>query len=603
MPNKTPVLNNSVSSDSLQSTSQGSQSQATRPMSQSAANANANTSTISSKSQEQTSAPPALQQHNSSNSTSTIASTPAAPTATAATSSTGIPSKRPSISKSFSQGHAASVAATRSNIRPTPLPPNHNLINLQHLSGSASQQRQYVLLRSDKKEKKDKKDKKDGVNKGNVQSPTLSPQQSPSNSIPNTPNVAAVTGLGAVSTTTGLSSISGTLSAGASPALIPGKPKPFLKKMPSSRYIFSVDDDEGEIENDLNREYLEGYNDAIRHRFKKNLSVSQSGDYFPPTDATSTSNSRNITTHELEHQISQNLSLADRDLNLLRVRSGEHEGIDYEDDQDNGSTVREVVPDDNGEEDYRDDESVSSLESFTLRERQDAINETHPFGIRIWKPAIYKKNRSVEIEAENDIHSSPHTARRVTGSVWFFNLLWSLTFGLFLLGLCYVLGAVTSIIAVFANPRKNESLKYAKLFFKLGHYFFFPFGKIVLLKTEKHYISEDANVGSSLNEFRRWRAQESSKLFFSAPQNRQNNSETTPLTSDSQSESANYTNGDAGNNNPTTGSSNNNVANPDDDDDEDESGYDDEVNITKHRFFGRGQWNIGRVKSSFSFVV
>ncbi|GME68373.1 unnamed protein product [Ambrosiozyma monospora] len=286
-------------------------------------------------------------------------------------------------------------------------------------------------------DKKDKKDKKDGVNKGNVQSPTLSPQLSPSNSIPNTPNVAAVTGLGAVSTTTGLSSISGTLGAGAS--LAPGKPKPFLKKMPSSKYIFSVDDDEGEIEEDLNREYLEGYNDAIRHRFKKNLSISQSGDYFPLIDAgTSTSNSRNITTHELEHQISQNLSLADRDLNLLRVRSGEHDGIDYEDDQDNGSTVREIVPDDNGVEEYRDDESVSSLESFTLRERQDAINETHPFGIRIWKPAIYKKNRSVEIEAENDIHSSPHTARQVTGSVWFFNLLWSVTFGLFLLAVFQV---------------------------------------------------------------------------------------------------------------------------------------------------------------------
>ncbi|GMG56567.1 unnamed protein product [Ambrosiozyma monospora] len=73
----------------------------------------------------------------------------------------------------------------------------------------------------------------------------------------------------------------------------------------------------------------------------------------------------------------------------------------------------------------------------------------------------------------------------------------------------------------------------------------------------------------------------------------QNNSETTPLTSDSQSQGANYTTGDSANNNSNTGNSNSNFSNADDA--EDESCYDEEENITKHRFFGRGQWNVGRV--------
>ncbi|KAG9721797.1 hypothetical protein KCU75_g21694, partial [Aureobasidium melanogenum] len=64
--------------------------------------------------------------------------------------------------------------------------------------------------------------------------------------------------------------------------------------------------------------------------------------------------------------------------------------------------------DDNDDDDVGDDDAdLSDAESFTLKDRQEAINETHPFGIRIWKPALYKKSRSVQVTAEGDIHQTP----------------------------------------------------------------------------------------------------------------------------------------------------------------------------------------------------
>jgi len=100
----------------------------------------------------------------------------------------------------------------------------------------------------------------------------------------------------------------------------------------------------------------------------------------------------------------------------------------------------EVGPDEEVEE---DDGDVSDAESFTLKDRQEAINETHPFGIRIWKPALYKKNRSVQKTAEGDIHSAP--GGRVNKWLVFFNLVWTICFGWWL-GLIAFTGAVVCFI-------------------------------------------------------------------------------------------------------------------------------------------------------------
>ncbi|CAI7305641.1 BEM_collapsed_G0045600.mRNA.1.CDS.1 [Saccharomyces cerevisiae] len=123
------------------------------------------------------------------------------------------------------------------------------------------------------------------------------------------------------------------------------------------------------------------------------------------------------------------------------------------------SSIRELPHDDNDDEDANDDSrfiihdshghdllideincqspshlenndqasNASSTESFTLRERQDAINETHPFGIRIWKPALYKKHRSVQRTAAQDIHETQ--LKTITWEVTCSNVLWFILFG------------------------------------------------------------------------------------------------------------------------------------------------------------------------------
>ncbi|KAA8615955.1 hypothetical protein PtrV1_11351 [Pyrenophora tritici-repentis] len=136
-----------------------------------------------------------------------------------------------------------------------------------------------------------------------------------------------------------------------------------------------------------------------------------------------------------------------------------------------GSSSEETVQaeDDSGGGD--DDDDLSDAESFTLRDRQDAINVTHPFGIRIWKPALYKKGRSVQRNAEEDIHSSP---------------------GLY------------------------SCKEYSHLLFHLAGYLFYPFGKYVKLLQDEAYIEEDEGEGRSISEYEQWQSGdiEEGRLFF-----------------------------------------------------------------------------------------
>ncbi|RMZ76061.1 hypothetical protein DV737_g5009, partial [Chaetothyriales sp. CBS 132003] len=117
------------------------------------------------------------------------------------------------------------------------------------------------------------------------------------------------------------------------------------------------------------------------------------------------------------------------------------------------------------------DGALSDAESFTLKDRQLAINETHPFGIRIWKPALYKKNRSVEQGAEEDIHSGP--AQIVSPWLWGFNCFWTLLFGWWL-ALASAVGALVCHVFGFAPSARA----YGRVFWGLAGYLFWPFGNI-----------------------------------------------------------------------------------------------------------------------------
>lgn len=234
------------------------------------------------------------------------------------------------------------------------------------------------------------------------------------------------------------------------------------------------------------------------------------------------------------------------------------EGDDNDDDDDDDDG------DDNDEDD--DDEVTSDAESFTLKDRQQAINETHPFGIRIWKPALYKKSRSVEKTAEGDIHSSP--GGQVSPILFLTNLLWLLCFGWWL-GLAALLGA----LACFAVAYSPSAVAYGRVFIGLSWYLVYPFGSFVQLETDEHYAEEDEGEGRSISEYEQWQNGdiEHGGLFF-GPHSARSLVGRRRNSVDSASEQESLLG-------------------------RQQRGHHPDVSLshTKRRLFGRGEWTLGRV--------
>jgi Ca2+:H+ antiporter len=212
-----------------------------------------------------------------------------------------------------------------------------------------------------------------------------------------------------------------------------------------------------------------------------------------------------------------------RPSNLARADSGGYDadeldlpepGLNFEDDfsslRQTGHNSELGSEDDEGGDDLEDDEGAASdAESFTLKDRQQAINETHPFGIRIWKPALYKKSRSVEKTAEGDIHSSP--GGYVSPMLFLVNLLWSLFFGWWL-----ALFALLAAVACFFFAYSSSAVAYGRVFAGLSRYLLYPFGSFVLLETDENYAEEDEGEGRSISEYEQWQNGdlEHGRLFF-----------------------------------------------------------------------------------------
>ncbi|RAH43020.1 calcium/hydrogen antiporter [Aspergillus brunneoviolaceus CBS 621.78] len=214
-----------------------------------------------------------------------------------------------------------------------------------------------------------------------------------------------------------------------------------------------------------------------------------------------------------------------------------------------------------------EDEAASSdAESFTLKDRQQAINETHPFGIRLWKPALYKKSRSVEKTAEGDIHSSP--GGRVSTLLFFVNLLWTLFFGWWL-----ALAALTGAIACFIFAYSPSAVEYGRVFSGLSWYLIYPFGSFVRLDTDENYAEEDEGEGRSISEYEQWQNGdlEHGRLFFGPRRDRS-----------------------------LVGRRRNSVDSASEQDSllgRTQRGHSRESPLTqpKRRLFGRGEWTLGRV--------
>lgn len=216
-----------------------------------------------------------------------------------------------------------------------------------------------------------------------------------------------------------------------------------------------------------------------------------------------------------------------------------------------------------------DDGDLSDAESFTLKDRQQAINETHPFGIRLWKPALYKKDRSVQKGAETDIHSSP--GGRVNNWLLLFNVMWTILFGWWMALIAFS-GAVVCFIFA-AAPSGRE---YGRVLWGLAGYMFYPFGQFIRLEQQEAYIDEDQGEGRSISEYEQWQSGdlEYGRLFFGPDRGRSIIGRSRRSIDSEPSETDSLLGRGRG------------------DHDEDS---DTDVRRIKRRLFGRGQWNIGRV--------
>ncbi|CAE6477990.1 unnamed protein product [Rhizoctonia solani] len=152
-----------------------------------------------------------------------------------------------------------------------------------------------------------------------------------------------------------------------------------------------------------------------------------------------------------------------------------------------GRTAREPPAD-------ADDELSEPEDPVTVKGRQSMINVEHPFGLRIWKPALYKKSRTVNRNAETDLHSAPSAiAERhlIAG-----NIIWTIIFGWWLAVIFIVVSGPLWLL-----PRGGR--QYGSLVFGLGWYIFWPFGKYVegdLDEDERIQFEEELAEAEGLNQ-------------------------------------------------------------------------------------------------------
>jgi Ca2+:H+ antiporter len=317
---------------------------------------------------------------------------------------------------------------------------------------------------------------------------------------------------------------------------------------------FSVDDDVTEIEDDLASRHtsIAGASSGFGTLRHQQSSLRRRPTAQPTLPRVDSSHEEEVEA-EVTAEGRGTAAMTEQDADLLHA---EEDTIRAEGDTEN---------DDLGDD---DDADLSDAESFTLKDRQEAINETHPFGIRIWKPALYKKDRSVQKTAEGDIHSTP--GGRVSKWLLFFNLVWTLCFGWWL-----ALVAFTGAIACFIFAAAPSAVEYGRVLWGLSGYLFYPFGKFVRLEQDEAYAQEDEGEGRSITEYEQWQSGdlEDGRLFF-GPET----GERSIVGRRRRSIDSTATETDSLLGRTRRGGS-----------------LEPSVPRMKRRLFGRGQWNLGRV--------
>lgn len=98
------------------------------------------------------------------------------------------------------------------------------------------------------------------------------------------------------------------------------------------------------------------------------------------------------------------------------------------------------------------------------------MNKRHPFGLPIWKPALYKKSRSVVRRANSALHSSPSSSPELFLHPG--NILWLILFGWWLSSVIFLISLVMMIF-----PPNGRS--YGLVMRELAFYLLWPFGRYV----------------------------------------------------------------------------------------------------------------------------
>lgn len=374
----------------------------------------------------------------------------------------------------------------------------------------------------------------------------------------------------------------------------PNKDKQSSRK--GSKLIFSVDDNIDDVpgktedlleSKPIDSDYLKGYNEAVKQWYQKqskrspaSISNERENPRILSCNSSRMHSDGNIKRPKIEANIRNSIISAEENIRRLEELQNKDNG---EEDKQDDEDVNEEDEDGDDNKSVKSSTSTSTFESLNLKDRQAAINTTHPFGIKIWKPSLYKKNRSVAARAQEDIHDYEyHTPTyRLHWGVGLCNMMWAMSFGLLLYIVCFM-GAFTLLL--FTCFGVNRHLRvYVKFLYRLGKFFLYPFGKFVLLNKDENYLLEDENEGRTITEYQRWRDEEEGRLFFAPPRRNTNaNNENRYLFKDHLGRPINAAY---------------------DTFDNDGDGEETETNDTKKRFFGRGNWSFGRLLFFIYFYV
>ena len=240
---------------------------------------------------------------------------------------------------------------------------------------------------------------------------------------------------------------------------------------------------------------------------------------------------------------------------------------------------------------HEDEDETSSNDrpdseaSYTLKDRQDAINITHPFGLKIWKPALYKKTRSVQRTAEREIHSQP--GQWPDKKIRVGNVLWTLIFGWWM---CILTILVALILLV--PMWYSSGVSYSLVLFGLAKYLLYPFGRFVELAPNEVYAAEDEGEGQSISEYERYGAVDLERgrqlgIFF-------NSSMADQRRVSSRSGQSTERGRDNGEHDSLLAGDREQAMI--------ERGEDSGPS-RKRRFFGRGQWTVGRILFFIAFYL